>query len=205
MALLDEEILVERATGGDAEAFEALLSAYEKGVYNLAYRLVSDREDAMDIVQEVFLKAFQALPRFRGDSRFSTWLHRVCVNACLDFLRKKQRTQTYSLDEPLKAGDPSTTREVRDDGVATEDAVETKSLSDEVLGALSRVDEAHRTIVILADVRGYSYQETADILGLSIGTVKSRLHRARNALRKCIHAEQPGSSLVKKGVRGDLR
>ena len=101
MALLDEQILIEKASDGDADAFETLVEKYEKGVYNLAYRLIPDREDAMDIVQEVFLKAFQALPRFRGDSRFSTWLHRVCVNAKSGTFSGKQRTQTYSLDEPI--------------------------------------------------------------------------------------------------------
>ena len=85
MAVLqDEAILIGRASKGDSDAFETLVITYEKGVYNLAFRLVGDREDAMDITQDVFLKAYQALPRFRGDSRFSTWIYRVCVNASLD-------------------------------------------------------------------------------------------------------------------------
>lgn len=205
MALLDEQVLIEKASEGDAGAFEILVERYEKGVYNLAYRLIPDRDDAMDITQEVFLKAFQALPKFRGDSRFSTWLHRVCVNACLDFLRRKQRTQTYSLDEPINLKESSVVREVRDDSGSVEDVIETKSLTESVLMALNSVDEAHRTVIALSDIRGYSYQEIADMLGISIGTVKSRLHRGRMAIRKLLPAEQIASPVVKSDERRDRR
>lgn len=205
MALLDEQVLIEKASEGDADAFEILVERYEKGVYNLAYRLIPDRDDAMDITQEVFLKAFQALPKFRGDSRFSTWLHRVCVNACLDFLRRKQRTQTYSLDEPINLKESSVVREVRDDSGSVEDVIETKSLTESVLMALNSVDEAHRTVIALSDIRGYSYQEIADMLGISIGTVKSRLHRGRMAIRKLLPAEQIASPVVKSDERRDRR
>jgi len=202
---LDEQVLIEKASEGDAGAFEILVERYEKGVYNLAYRLIPDRDDAMDITQEVFLKAFQALPKFRGDSRFSTWLHRVCVNACLDFLRRKQRTQTYSLDEPINLKESSVVREVRDDSGSVEDVIETKSLTESVLMALNSVDEAHRTVIALSDIRGYSYQEIADMLGISIGTVKSRLHRGRMAIRKLLPAEQIASPVVKSDERRDRR
>lgn len=205
MALLDERILIDKASQGDADAFETLVERYEKGVYNLAYRLIPDREDAMDVAQEVFLKAFQALPGFRGDSRFSTWLHRVCVNASLDLLRRKQRTQTYSLDEPITLKESSVARQVEDDGDSVEDLIETKSLCESVLSALDRVDETHRTVIVLSDVRGYSYQEIADMLGISIGTVKSRLHRARHGIRKMIPSEQIASSVVKTDERRDRR
>lgn len=205
MALLDEQILIEKASQGDPDAFEVLVERYEKGIYNLAYRLIRDREDAMDVVQEVFLKAFQALSGFRGDSRFSTWLHRVCVNASLDLIRRKQRTQTYSLDEPVTLKESSVARQVEDDGGSVEDLVETKSLCESVLSALDSVDEAHRTVIVLSDVRGYSYQEIADILEISIGTVKSRLHRARHGIRKMIPPEQIASSVVKKDERRDRR
>ncbi len=200
--LPDEKMLVERASQGDAYAFEALVEAYEKGVYNLAYRLVPDREDAMDIVQEVFLKAFQALPDFRGDSRFSTWIYRVCVNASLDHLRRKHRVQVFSLDEPLFMGESQIKREVRDDGGDIQDMVETKSLGEAVLQVLERLDPVHRVVVVLSDVRGYSYQEIADIMEISIGTVKSRLHRARNMVRRLV-SEQFGSLNVKIGERRD--
>jgi RNA polymerase sigma-70 factor (ECF subfamily) len=198
---VSEEVLVQRASKGDASAFETLVTTYEKGVYNLAYRLVSDREDAMDIVQEVFLKTYQALPRFRGESRFSTWIYRVCVNASLDHLRRKQKTASLSLDEPLSFKESSVTREVEDEGESVEDSVETKCMGQAILSTLKDLDPAHRVIVLLSDVQGYSYQEIADILGLSMGTVKSRLHRARNMVRRLVPSEQFGISSVKSDER----
>lgn len=201
----DEEILIKNASGGDASAFETLVTTFEKGVFNLAFRLVSDREDAMDITQEVFLKAYQALPRFRGDSRFSTWIYRVCVNASLDHLRRKQKTASYSLDEPLSFKESSVTREIEDESDSVEDLAETKFLGQAVLAVLRDLDAAHRVIILLSDVQGYTYQEIAEILGLSMGTVKSRLHRARNMVRRLLPQEQFSAGDVKPDERGDLR
>lgn len=205
MALSDEETLIRSASRGDARAFENLVATYEKSVFNLAFRLVSDREDAMDIVQDVFLKAYQALPKFRGDSRFSTWIYRVCVNASLDHLRRKQRTTSYSLDEPLSFRESSVTRQVEDESENVADSVETKFLGQAVLAVLRDLDPAHRVIILLSDVQGYTYQEIADILGLSMGTVKSRLHRARNMVRRLLPQEQFPIADVKPGERRDLR
>lgn len=205
MALPDEEILIRNASRGDASAFETLVVTYEKGVFNLALRLVSDREDAMDITQEVFLKAYQALPKFRGDSRFSTWIYRVCVNASLDHLRRKQKMTSYSLDEPLSFKESSVTREIEDESDSIEDSVEIKFLGQAVLDVLRDLDAAHRVIILLSDVQGYTYQEIAEILGLSMGTVKSRLHRARNMVRRLLPQEQFVKGNVKPDERRDLR
>lgn len=205
LALSDEEGLINKASKGDAAAFEALVTKYEKGVYNLAFRLVSDRDDAMDIAQEVFLKAYQALPRFRGDSRFSTWIYRVCVNASLDHLRRKQKMASYSLDEPLSFKESPVTREIEDESGSVEDSVETKSLGQAVLAVLRDLEPQHRVIILLSDVKGYSYQEIADILGLCMGTVKSRLHRSRNMVRKLLPPEQFGTLSVKPDERRDPR
>ncbi len=204
MALPEEAVLIQRASKGDTGAFETLVLTYEKGVYNLAFRLVSDREDAMDITQDVFLKAYQALPRFRGDSRFSTWIYRVCVNASLDHLRKKQKMASYSLDEPLSFKESSVTREIEDENEDVQGSVETRFLGQAVLSTLKDLNPAHRVIILLSDVQGYSYQEIADILGLSMGTVKSRLHRARNMVRKLLPSEQFAASSVKCDERRDL-
>ena len=198
---VSEELLVKRASKGDVGAFESLVTTYEKGVYALAYRLVSNREDALDVTQEVFLKAYQALPKFRGESRFSTWIYRVCVNASLDYLRKKHKMAAYSLDEPLALKESSVTRDVEDDSENVEDAVELKSLGEAALHVLRDLDEAHRVIITLSDIQGYSYQEIAEILGISMGTVKSRLHRARNMLRRMLPSEQLGTSSVKPDER----
>lgn len=205
----DERVLVSKASRGDEDAFEALVARYEKGLYNLAFRMVPDREDAMDIVQEVFLKVHQALPGFRGDSRFSTWVYRVCVNASLDFLRKKQKIQTYSLDEPLNFGESQVAKEVPGDGMSVEDLVENMSLGHRILSLIQELDPVYKTIIVLCDIQGHTYQEIADILDISVGTVKSRLHRARNMVRRLMSEEQFEEqfqpSYVKNDERGDLR
>jgi RNA polymerase sigma-70 factor (ECF subfamily) len=203
MALENEALLIEKASRGDVRSFETLVKEYEKSVYNLALRMVSNKEDAMDIVQEVFLKAYQALPSFRGDSRFSTWIYRVSVNASLDHIRKNQKGKVYSLDEPLTFKESSIQRELPDDSVSIEYLVESKDLGDTVLSSLSYIDPDQRAVVLLCDVQGYTYQEIADMLEISIGTVKSRLHRARNALRKLLKREQISPSDVKSDRRRD--
>ena len=205
MAILDEAVLIKKASLGDVDAFEVLVLTYEKNVFNLAYRLVSDKEDAADIVQEVFLKAFQALPGFRGESRFSTWIYRVCMNASLDHLRRRQRAQVFSLDEPMQLGESSVSRSVPDLGDSVEDLVESKSLGHTVMELLQDLEPIHRTVIILSDVKGFSYQEIADIMGISIGTVKSRLHRARNIVRRLVPSEQVGLPGVKLDERGGAR
>lgn len=184
MPLTDEEIIVEKASKGDLAAFEALVRAYEKRLYNTAFRMVSDSEEAMDIVQEVFLKTYQALPNFRGDSKFSTWVYRVCVNASLDYLRKRKKAKVYSLDKPVMFSDSQVQRQVEDTGDSTEDIVETKFLGESVLDILDGLEPHYRAVIVLCDIQGYSYKEISEILDVSLGTVKSRIHRARNALRK---------------------
>ena len=197
MSSSDERSIVDRAAKGDVDAFESLVKAYEKKLYNMAYRLVSDPEDALDVVQEVFLKTYQALPNFRGDSQFSTWLYRVCVNTCLDHLRKDKKSKSYSLDAPMDLGDSEVQRQVEDDGISTEDAVEMKSTGEEILEIINQLDPHYRTALILCDVHDYSYKEIAEILNVSLGTVKSRIHRARNLVRKLYQAEQSSGSSVK--------
>ncbi len=205
MALPNEQAIVERASRGDVAAFEALVKAYETKLYNVAFRMVSDSEDAMDIVQEVFLKAYQALPNFRGDSKFSTWIYRICMNASLDHLRRHKKAQVYSLDAPVEFSDSEAQRQVEDSAESTEEIVEARFLGEKMLHVLNDLEPHYRAVLILCDVQGYSYQEIAEILDMSLGTVKSRIHRARNILRKLMDAEQSFPSYVKQDERRDDR
>lgn len=205
MDFAEEQALIDKASKGDGDAFEVLVSRYEKNVYSLAHRLVSDREDAMDITQDVFLKAYQALPRFRGESKFSTWIHRVCVNASLDHLRKKQKFPAYSLDEPVSPRESSLRREVEDEEGNVEDAVEVRDLGQTVCSALDDLEPDHKVVITLCDIQGYSYQEISDMLGISMGTVKSRLHRARNTVRKLLPKEHFSAPSVKSDERWEKR
>lgn len=181
---LEEQALLARAQAGDVQAFERLVAAYERKVYNLAYRLTGNHDDASDVAQEALIKVYTSLGDFRGDSSFSTWLYRVVSNACLDELRRRKRQRATSLDEPLATDDGALARQLAASGDGPEEALARKELRATVQLAIQNLDEEHRVVIILRDIQGHSYQEIADYLGLSLGTVKSRLNRARAALQK---------------------
>ncbi|MHB9146415.1 MAG: sigma-70 family RNA polymerase sigma factor [Symbiobacteriia bacterium] len=182
---LDEGALVARACQGEVEAFEQLVAAYERKVYNLAYRLTGSPDDAADVAQEALLKVYTSLPEFRGDSSFSTWLYRVVSNTCLDELRRRKRQRAVSLDQPLTLVDgEDLSRQWADDSDGPEEILTRKEQRALVQQAITLLDEEHRVIIVMRDIQGLSYQEVADSLGLSLGTVKSRLNRARAALQK---------------------
>ena len=176
-----EKVLLQRARKGEMAAFEALVSAYERRVYSLALRSTGSEQDAADVTQEVFFRAYRALDTFRGDSGFSTWLYRITMNLCVDLARKNSAPPPVSLDEEQNA-EISETR----GGYQPETALETNELRRELDTALSLISEEHRRIVILRDVGGMSYADIAAALDLEVGTVKSRLARARAALRKIL-------------------
>ncbi len=175
-----EKILIQRAKKGEIAAFESLVTAYERRVYSLALRSTGSPEDAADIAQEVFLHAYRSLDSFRGDSGFSTWLYRITMNLCVDFARKNT-AQPQSLDQ-------QTADQIEETHPASqpETALANSELRRELDAALNMVSEEHRKIVILRDVAGMSYADIGAALGLSEGTVKSRLARARAALRKIL-------------------
>ena len=176
-----EKVLLQRAKKGEIAAFEALVSAYERRVYALALRSTGSEDDAADITQEVFLRAYRSLDTFRGDSGFSTWLYRITTNLCVDLARKKNSAPTDQLDEEAIGRVPETRSEQRQ-----EEALESSELRRELDIALSMVSEEHRKIVILRDVAGMTYADIASALSIEEGTVKSRLARARAALRKIL-------------------
>lgn len=174
-----EKVLIQRAKKGEMAAFESLVTAYERRVYSLALRSTGSEADAADITQEVFLRAYHALDSFRGDSGFSTWLYRVTANLCVDYARKNHPTD--SLDDELALEVPETRGAHQ-----PEAALESSELRRELDIALGMISEEHRKIVILRDVAGMSYADIAAALELEEGTVKSRLARARAALRKIL-------------------
>ena len=183
MTDLQERDLIRKAKQGDMLAFEELILKHEKIVYNLALRMMNHSEDAMDISQEVFLKAYRSLSNFDERSAFSTWLYRITHNTCIDEIRKRKGKQTYSLEEDLESEDGSMQRQVADDGDTPEESLMRKEQKSEILRALDTLSEEHKAAIILRDVKGLSYEEIAEILELSLGTVKSRINRARNQLK----------------------
>lgn len=181
-----DDLLVERAKRGDVEAFEQLISQYEKKVVNTAYRLTGNIEDAMDVAQEAFIRAYSSIPEFRGDSSFATWLFRIVHNACLDELRKRKRQRVTSLDEPVQSSDGEMERQlaVANSSDGPEEALERVEVQRAVQESINALDEEYRIVIVMRDIQGYSYNEIAETLGINLGTVKSRLNRARNALKE---------------------
>lgn len=183
-----EEYLVKQSMQGETRAFEELVSQYHNKVYALAYRYMGNEEDAYDMAQETFIKAFRSLRSFKGNSSFSTWLYRVTTNVCLDELRRrKRRIVAISLDEPLatQEGD-EVEKEIADSSPGVDILYEQKEFSQYIQQLLNEMKPEHKTAIVLRDVMGFSYEEIAEIMNCSMGTVKSRISRAREGLRKKI-------------------
>ncbi|MDY3618181.1 RNA polymerase sigma factor [Agathobaculum sp.] len=178
----EEKTILARARRGELAAFEQLVAMYEKRVFAVALRSCGSPEDAADIVQEAFLRAWRAMDSFRGDSGFSTWLFRITMNLCVDFARRKNAAPQT---QPL-VGEDESEREIPDSAPTPEERLENSELGRELAAALAEVSEDHRRIVLLRDVSGLSYTEIAEVLEISEGTVKSRLSRARLALRSVL-------------------
>ena len=178
---MTEMELVRAAAGGDEAAFAELVRMYENKAYHLALRMCGNAEDANDVAQDAFLAAWRGLPSFRGEAGFSTWLYRLVSNAAIDHLRrtKHQRGNVSLDDEELNLDAPDTAPG------PLESAVE-KELQQAVQDGLSQLGDDHRTVLIMREVQALSYEEIAHALGIDLGTVKSRISRARNSLRKIL-------------------
>lgn len=179
-----DEQLVARAQRGDMTAFERLVDHYERKIYNLAYRLTGNHEDAGDMAQEAFIRVYQSLPNFRGESAFATWLFKIASNACLDELRRRKRQPVSSLDEPVELDDGETPRQFADVGDGPEQAVERRELQRAVHESIMALPEEYRIVLVLRDLHDLSYNEIVELTGLTLGTVKSRLNRARAQLKE---------------------
>ena len=182
----DEAQLVSAAKAGEVAAFEELVNRYERKIFRLGMNITQNREDAEDVMQDAFLKSFQNLDQFQGNSRFYTWLVRIAVNEALMKLRKRRPNQV-SLDEPLTEDDNSIFREVEDWGPSPEQRFAQTELNEILTQVIGELDPIFRVTFLLRDVEGISTEETAQILGISVAAVKSRLLRARLKLRQMLN------------------
>ena len=183
---MTEQELVERAKKGEEAAFEVLVTDNEKRIYNLCRRLTGNPEDAAELTQEAFLNAWRGLSRFQGESSFSTWLYRLASNACIDFLRKEKRRQNLSMTVSLDDEEEARQVELPDERYAPERELERTEVRQAVAAGLERLTPEHRQVLVMREINGLSYAEIGAFLGLEEGTVKSRIARARNALRKVL-------------------
>lgn len=178
-------LLVKKAKENDLYAFEELVRIHQNRIYTLCLQLSGNRDNAQDLAQEAFIRAYRALGSFRNEADFGTWLHRIAVNVCLNSRRRNGGRQTVSLDEPYQGDDGSEFKHE----VASEDgdplrALEEKEFRGLVQVALKSLSNEHRAVLVLREIEGYSYEEVSRMLGCSLGTVKSRLSRAREVMRR---------------------
>jgi RNA polymerase sigma-70 factor, ECF subfamily len=176
--------LVERAKAGDTAAFEKLVKQYDRQVFRIAQHITQNREDAEDVVQDAFFKAFQKLEQFQGNSKFYTWLVRIAVNESLMRLRKRKTGRTVSIDEDVETEEGSMPRDLADWSPNPEQLYGKSELAEILRKTVQGLPPGFRTVFVLRDVEGLSTEETAESLGLSIPAVKSRLLRARLQLRE---------------------
>ena len=186
MAPDDEEQLVERSKRGDKEAFAELARRHEGRIYGVVYQYVKNEEDALDVTRDVLLKALTSVSRFRGASRFSSWLCRIAINKSIDFMRRRKNIRIEPLDEPLKTDSGELTREFADESLSPHEQVENAELGERIHSAIAELSPKLRTVVILREVEGMSIEEIAETLRVSSGTVKSRIFRARERLRELL-------------------
>ena len=174
---MNEILLISRARGGDREAFGALVEQYRDNVYRLAYRMCGNAYDADEAAQEAFVAAWRALPNFRGDAKFSTWLYRLTTNAAIDVMRREKRHQTVGDGEMV---------DVADDADSPQETVERTEQQEAVQKALSTLSEEYREVLLLRYMEELDYAEIAEVLQLPSGTVKSRINRAKAALKAAL-------------------
>ncbi len=176
-----EYLIVQRVLEGDTNAFEELVLEYEKKVYNVALRMLNNSEDAADMTQEAFIKAYNSLSSFRGDSKFSVWLTRIVSNLCLDFMRSRNRRPTVSLSMEDEDGE-DVQLDIADTSQSPEQLLERSLTRESVRRGLQSLPEDYREILLLREIQGLSYDEIAAALDIEVGTVKSRILSGRKML-----------------------
>ncbi|MCX7732340.1 MAG: sigma-70 family RNA polymerase sigma factor [candidate division WOR-3 bacterium] len=180
---VSDEELVRRVQQGNMEAFEELVRRYERKVYNITYRLLGNEQDATEALQDTFLRAYRFLPKFQFKSSFYTWLYRIATNVSLTRLRRRGNVEVVSLDAPVPDTD-DLKFDLPDTAQTPEEAFAQKRLREKLDQAVRELPEEYRKVVVLRDLQGLSNEEVSRILKLSVPAVKSRLHRARLALRE---------------------
>ena len=182
MTITDEE-LVARSKGGDLDSFNQLILRWERPIYALAYRVIGREEDARDVCQETFLRAFRALPGFKGQAKFSSWLYRIALNLCRDWIRRQRRAPALQLPEDVDAIELASASGPTE---SIEDLVARRELSAVVEQAMAMLPEEQRTAIVLKEYHGMTFQEIADLQGCPLSTVKTRLYQGLSVLRRSL-------------------
>jgi RNA polymerase sigma-70 factor (ECF subfamily) len=188
---IDDAVLVERCRRGDSEAMGRLVLKYQNRIYNTILKMCGNADDAAELTQETFVKVIESIDRFAGRSSFYTWAFRIGVNLTLNHCQRNVRTGHWSLDAEISEHDAEARAQLKE--VLSDDSspdpvlvAQSKEVCEIVTEALNKLDDAHRTVIVLRDIEGMNYSEIADVLKVELGTVKSRLSRARNNLREIL-------------------
>ena len=179
-----DQVLVQRAREGDLDAYDVLVRRHHSRLYGMVFNMTRSRQDAEDLLQEVFVKAYDALKGFKGDSAFYTWIYRIAVNRAINFVKNRKRRMTVSLNDPGLSGESQEDRrpELSNNDTPARDA-RLKEIQEKLNRALDTLSDNHKAVVIMHDMQGIPHEQIAEVLGISCGTVRSRLFYARQALQ----------------------
>ena len=186
----NEQLLLEKAKDGDVASFEELIEGYQKKIFNLAYRIIGNYDDAADMAQEALIRIFRSIASFKEQSSFSTWIYRITTNVCLDEIRKRKNKKVISLDEEIRMEDGEMKRQFMSDDIQPDAAAEQKELRTIVSNAINSLPEDQKIVITLRDIQGLSYDEISTVLNCPAGTVKSRINRARQALKNVLSTKR---------------
>lgn len=184
--MVPDNILVQQVKDGKVESFELLVERYEKQVYNIAYRYTGNRDDAFDLSQEAFIKAYRGIKNFRQESTFKTWIYHIASNVCRDYLRKGKKYIEISIDESVHGEDGDMEKQFADSSIGPEEIFEGKELSEFIQSIINDLQQEYKEVIVLREIQQLSYEEIAEVLDCSLGTIKSRLNRARKILKEKI-------------------
>jgi RNA polymerase sigma-70 factor (ECF subfamily) len=197
MIRTDEE-LVERATAGDLDAFNQLVTRWERPIFGLAFRTLGREEDARDVVQEAFMRAYRGLRGFKGEAKFSSWLYRITLNLCRDWIRKERRAPIVQVPEGVDAVDLADAQPSPAESV--EQLVARREMSRAVSKAMAELPEEQRTAILLKEYQGLTFQEIADQLGCPLSTVKTRLYQGLSVLRRRLERQQGQEAALRRAT-----
>ncbi len=189
--MIDEKELIRQAKSGNLKAYEEIIGLYEKKVFSTIYYMVKNDNEVEDIAQEVFIKIYKNLGNFKEESSLYTWIYRITVNVCIDELKKRKKV--VYLDEKIDTKDGEVELQLSDDSKSPTDIAEDNDLKDKLEKCIKKLPESQRMMIILRDIKGFTYMEIAEIMKMNLGTVKSKINRARASLKELL--EEDGTFL----------
>lgn len=184
---MNDEELVKRVKNGDIDAFEEIIAKYEKRVFGLIYNVIKNENEIEDVAQEVFMKVYKNIDKFKGNSSLYTWIYRITANLCLDYIKKKK--EVIYIDEKLQLDDGEVDFQIPSNEKLQDELYEEKELKEKLQKSIAKLPEKQQMVIILRDIKGFSYEEISEILEMKLGTVKSQINRARLKLKELLEKD----------------